>query len=153
MLQVLLEDPATRNIGIEDCARLSRDIAANLDVEDPIQGRYRLEVSSPGIERPLTSPEDFSAFAGFEAKIEIFPPRGDQKRFRGFIREADSGTVRIETEDQGMVELDMDSIQKAKLVLTDDTLAKMKALQTADTDTQMIATPTRTTPHGIAAGR
>lgn len=153
VLQILIENPATRNIGIEDCARLSRDLAAHLDVEDPIQGRYRLEVSSPGIERPLTRPKDFSDFAGFEAKFEIFPPRGDQKRFRGFIREADNEIVRIETEDQGMVELDMDAIQKAKLVLTDETLAKMKALQINTPTSDQQNETQEDDDNGTAAGR
>ncbi len=124
-LQVMAEDPATRKIGVEDCARLSREIAAILDVEDPIKGRYRLEVGSPGIDRPLTKAKDFEDFAGFEARVEIFPPIEGQKRFKGRIHGIGDGAVKLETE-TGPVGLPLESIQKARLVLNDDLIAKTR---------------------------
>jgi ribosome maturation factor RimP len=84
-LQIMAENPATRNLGVDECAMLSREIAALLDVEDPIRGRYRLEVSSPGIDRPLVKLQDFADFEGFEVKVEINPPIDGQKRFRGYL--------------------------------------------------------------------
>ncbi len=124
-LQVMAEDPATRKIGVDDCAKLSREIAAILDVEDPIQGRYRLEVSSPGIDRPLTKERDFEDFRGLEARIEIAPALDGQKRFKGLLIGVENGAVRLETE-TGPVALPLDSIQKARLVLNDDLIAKTK---------------------------
>lgn len=124
-LQVMAEDPKTRKIGIDDCAKLSREIAAILDVEDPINGRYRLEVSSPGIDRPLMREQDFVDFAGFEAKVEIFPPLDGQKRFKGILRGVENNAATLETE-TGPVALPLSSIQKSRLVLNDDLIAKTK---------------------------
>ena len=119
VVQVMAENPQTRRIGADECAVLSRELAAVMDVEDPIQSAYRLEVSSPGIDRPLISLQDFIDFSGFDAKIEINPPLNGQKRFRGRISAAGSGTVKLET-DEGPVDLPFSAIQKAKLVLTDE---------------------------------
>jgi ribosome maturation factor RimP len=130
-LQVLAENPATRNLGLEDCAKLSRELAATLDVEDPIKGAYRLEVSSPGIDRPLTKEQDFRDFADNEIKVEIFPPLGDQKRFRGLLKGIENGAIQLETE-TGPASLPLESIQKARLVLTDELLKKTKDAQAAD---------------------
>lgn len=73
-LQIMAEDPKTRNLGVDECADISRALSAVLDVEDPIKGAYRLEVSSPGIDRPLVKKGDFEDFEGFEAKIELHSP-------------------------------------------------------------------------------
>ena len=119
-LQIMAENPETRNLGLEACASLSKAISAVLDVEDPIEGAYRLEVSSPGIDRVLTRLKDFETYSGFEAKIELDTPSSTgQKRFKGKIGGLKGETITIVTE-QGEVEFTFGSIQKAKLVLTDD---------------------------------
>src|SRR5688572_16589052 len=83
ILQILAENPATGNLGLEECTRISRAISPVLEVEDPISGPYRLEVSSPGIERPLITAEDFRKYAGLEAKIELDAPLPNgQRRFK-----------------------------------------------------------------------
>ena len=123
ILQILAENPETKNLGVDDCAKLSREVSALLDVEDPIKGAYRLEVSSPGIDRPLKSADDFEAYQGFEAKVEILPPHDGQKRFRGFIEGIEDDAVILKT-DTGDVHIPLSTIAKAKLVLTDDLIKK-----------------------------
>jgi ribosome maturation factor RimP len=120
LLEILAQNPETRNLGVDECAKISREISAILDVEDPISGKYRLEVSSPGIDRPLTKKSDFVFYEGFEAKIEISPPlESGQKRFRGILKGENENNILLET-DQGEVALPYDSVHKAKLVLTDE---------------------------------
>ena len=119
-LQIMAEDPKTKNLGVEDCKKISKGVSAIMDVEDPISGAYRLEVSSPGIDRPLMSVEDFALYDGFEAKIELkIPSETGQKRFRGFLAGIAGETITLRT-DQGDVELDFSMIGKAKLVLNDE---------------------------------
>lgn len=119
-LQVMAEDPATRRLGVDDCAKISRAISAVMDVEDPIKGAYRLEVSSPGIDRILTSEKDFEDFSGFEVKLEtLFPADNGQKRFRGVINGLKEGHILLAT-DTGEVEIPYSALAKAKLVLTDE---------------------------------
>lgn len=118
-VQVLAQDPQTRNLGVEDAAKISRAISALLDVEDPIEGKYRLEVSSPGIDRPLVQAADFEHYAGYEAKLEIATPlENGQRRFRGVLKGLQDKNVVVET-DRGQVELPLSELTKAKLVLTD----------------------------------
>jgi ribosome maturation factor RimP len=121
-LQVTAEDPQTRQIGVEDCARISRAISAILDVEDPIEGKYNLEVSSPGIDRMLYTEKDYRDFAGFEAKIELEAAINGQRRYRGIIKGMDDGDAVIESEEKEY-RLPVDEVRKAKLVLTDDLIA------------------------------
>lgn len=132
-LQVMAENPETKRIGVDECATLSREIAAILDVEDPINGRYRLEVSSPGIDRPLMKPQDFVEYEGLEARVEIMPPLEGQKRFRGYLRGLEKDTVRLET-DTGMAFLPLSSIQKARLILTDELLQKTRKQSDAESN-------------------
>ncbi len=123
VLQIMAEPCVEREMTVEDCAMLSRAISAVLDVEDPIDAAYALEVSSPGIDRPLTRPQDFGRFAGFEAKIELARPLDGRKRFQGRLRGiAEDGTVRLDGED-GCFDLAFADIAKAKLVLNDELLA------------------------------
>lgn len=120
-VQVMAEDPQTGNLGVDDCARLSRSISALLDVEDPVNGPYRLEVSSPGIDRPLIKIEDFERFTGLEAKLETFMPTSEgQKKFRGRLQGIKDGNVILLNTDQGEAEIAFDALAKAKLVLTDE---------------------------------
>lgn len=122
-LQVMAERRDRRPMTVEDCADISRALSAILDVEDPIQGTYVLEVSSPGIDRPLVRPDDYDRFAGFEARIDTARPVEGRKRFRGQLLGRDpAGEVRIVTE-TGEVALAFADIQRAKLVLTDALIA------------------------------
>jgi ribosome maturation factor RimP len=124
-IQVMAENPATRKLGVDDCAKISREIAALLDVEDIMKDAYRLEVSSPGIDRPLVNLQDFADFSGFEAKVEIDPPLEGRKRFKGRLKGTDNGLIKMETEN-GAVALPFAAINKAKLILTDELLKSTK---------------------------
>jgi ribosome maturation factor RimP len=125
VLQILLEDPKTHSVDLDSCARLSRTIGTHLEVEDLIKGAYRLEISSPGIDRPLTKPAHFARYIGFEVKIETHGPINDQRRFHGRIRAANEQSVTLETETK-TVTLDYADIAKAKLKLTDELLQASK---------------------------
>lgn len=121
LVQVMAEDTETRNLGVDDAAKISRAISAVMDVEDPINGAYRLEVSSPGIDRMLINENDFEDYKGFEAKLETATPNENgQKRFRGVINGLKDKNVLVSTEDQGDVEIPYSALAKAKLVLTDE---------------------------------
>ena len=121
-LQVMAERMDGRNMTVDDCAEISRSISAILDVEDPIRGAYTLEVSSPGIDRPLTRLEDFDRFAGHQAKVELAEPIDGRRRFRGRIEGRDDGRVRLALAD-GVVSLPFEGIANAQLILTDDLIA------------------------------
>ena len=124
VVEIMAEDPATRNLLVDDAAKLSREISAHLDVEDPISGAYRLEVSSPGIDRPLVALKDYVDYAGFEAKIECkTPDEIGQKRFRGRIEGVNKTIISVST-DQGPKDIDFENIAKAKLVLSDELIQK-----------------------------
>jgi Uncharacterized protein conserved in bacteria len=118
-LQIMAERADGKPMTVDDCADISRSLSAVLDVEDPIQAAYVLEVSSPGIDRPLTRSKDFLAWAGHEAKIETLGAVDGRKRFRGTLTGLDeSGRVGMQTE-AGAVAIDLADIKVAKLVLTD----------------------------------
>ena len=120
-VQVMAEDPATKNLGVDDAAKISRALSAVFDVEEPINGAYRLEISSPGIDRMLINESDFDKYKGFEAKIETLTPNADgQKRWRGVVNGIENGKILVTTEDQGDVEIPFLALAKAKLVLTDE---------------------------------
>ncbi len=108
-------------IAIEDCEKVSREVAALLDVEDPIPGQYSLEVSSPGLDRPLFTPEQFARFAGEEATVNVYAPVDGRRKFRGEILEAGEDSVTIE-QDGTPVTLDMSNVVKARLVPDYDAL-------------------------------
>jgi ribosome maturation factor RimP len=122
-LQVMAER-SDGTLTIEDCETISRDISPLLDVHDPIAGAYRLEVSSPGIDRPLVRPSDFEDWSGYEAKIETKELIDGRKRFRGMIEGFADGEVRIEVDiapgERGVIGLPVDLIGEAKLMLTDE---------------------------------
>lgn len=127
-LQVMVERRDGAGMTADDCAGISRAIAALLDVSDPIAGAYVLEVSSPGIDRPLTRLRDFERFAGFEARVETRLPVKGQRRFRGRLLGLDGARVQLAT-DQGEITLDFADVAKAKLILTDDLIAAGNAPQ------------------------
>ena len=102
-------------VGIQDCETVSRETAALLDVKDPIRSRYNLEVSSPGLDRPLFTPAHFSEFTGSEVLINLFAPQDGRRKFSGPILSAGESSVNIE-QDGSEVTLDYDNIAKAKLI-------------------------------------
>ncbi len=125
-LQVMAERP-DGTMEIEDCAKLSRALSAVLDVEDPIEGEYSLEVSSPGIDRPLTRLRDFDRWQGWEAKLETAEMIDGRKRFRGILagisEEGEGDEVLIEI-DEGTIGLKFEWLADAKLVMTDELIAE-----------------------------
>lgn len=127
-LQIMAERRDGMGMTVDDCADISRAISAVLDVEDPIASAYTLEVSSPGIDRPLVKRDDFERFAGFEARIETVQPVAGRKRFRGRLMGVTGEDVRLrepaktaDVADETLVPLA--AIVRAKLVLTDDLIA------------------------------
>ena len=122
LLQIMIERADRRSVSVDDCAEVSRTVSALLDVEELIAGSYTLEVSSPGIDRPLTRPEHFVRFAGFEAKVETRMPLDGRKKFTGRLLGLEGERVRIATA-EGEVALPLADVQRAKLVLTDELVA------------------------------
>lgn len=118
VLQVMAERLDEAPMSIADCTEISRAISALLDVEDPIAGSYTLEVSSPGIDRPLTRPVDYQRFAGREASLELRAPVEGRRRFRGRLVGLEGDRVRVATE-EGEAVLPLGEIQRAKLVLAE----------------------------------
>ena len=117
-LQIMAER-ADGTMSVGDCERVSRDLSPVLDVEDPIDSAYYLEVSSPGIDRPLVRRSDFERWAGHTAKIELLRPHDGRKRFRGLLRGLDGDRAGVEI-DGTVAWLPLTEIDEARLVLTDD---------------------------------
>ncbi len=119
-VQIMAEDPKTRNLKVDDAAKISRAVSTVLDVEDPIKDAYKLEISSPGIDRRLIKEQDFNDYKNFEIKIETnMPAENGQKRFRGILNGIKDKKILVTT-DQGDVEIPYSSLSQAKLVLTDE---------------------------------
>jgi len=108
-------------IAVEDCERVSREVAAVLDVEDPIPGHYNLEVSSPGLDRPLFTLEQFEQFAGEIARISLYAPQEGRRKFKGEILGTEGDRVKLEL-DGSEVLLEMGNVAKARLVPDYDNL-------------------------------
>ncbi|MBC7137526.1 MAG: ribosome maturation factor RimP [Defluviimonas sp.] len=127
-LQIMADRPEG-GIDVEDCAKLSTAVSAILDVEDPIEDNYYLEVSSPGIDRPLTRLKDFDMWEGYEARIETEAQIEGRKRFKGILigTEADEVLINIEDGANGIqtIGLKFDWLTDAKLILTDELIAEM----------------------------
>ncbi len=122
ILQIMAERKDRRQMTVEDCAKISRDVSAILDVEDPIKGAYNLEVSSPGIDRPLVRRADFERFSGFEARVETRVPLGGQRRFKGTLAGILGEDV-ILRDDGTETKIPIAEIARAKLILTDELIA------------------------------
>ena len=122
-LQIMAEKPEG-GIEVDDCAAISTAVSATLDVEDPIEDAYTLEVSSPGIDRPLTRLKDFETWAGYEAKIETTEMIDGRRRFKGMLHGVEDGEVLVELP-EGIIGLQFDWLSDAKLVLTDDLIREM----------------------------
>ena len=122
-LQVMADRSDGGMISVENCAEISTALTAIFDAEDPVAGDYDLEVSSAGIDRPLTRPKDFKTFAGFLAKVDTKALVNGRKRFRGRLEGvAENGGVTIRMDD-AVVVIAIDNLSTAKLVLTDDLIA------------------------------
>lgn len=124
-LQIMAERPEGW-IEVDDCARISRAVSAVLDVEDPIGGEYTLEVSSPGIDRPLTRLKDFERYTGYEVRLETSEMIDGRKRFRGVLGGVEDGEVLLEIP-EGTIGLSFDLVSDAKLILTDELIAESLA--------------------------
>ncbi|MFT5785499.1 MAG: ribosome maturation factor RimP [Ascidiaceihabitans sp.] len=123
ILQIMADKPEG-GIEVDDCAKISTAVGATLDVEDPIVEEYALEVSSPGIDRPLTRLKDFENFEGYEAKIETTELIDGRRRFKGQLAGIDGTDVLINVE-EGTIGLQFSWLSDAKLVLTDELIAEM----------------------------
>ncbi|PTV94222.1 ribosome maturation factor RimP [Rhodobacter aestuarii] len=127
LLQIMADRPEG-GIDVDDCAAISTAVSAVLDVEDPIEDKYTLEVSSPGIDRPLTRLKDFDAWEGYEARLETSEQIDSRKRFKGILHGTEGEEVLIEIEEQGeqvIIGLQFDWLTDAKLILTDELIAEM----------------------------
>ncbi|MEC7761140.1 MAG: ribosome maturation factor RimP [Pseudomonadota bacterium] len=126
-LQIMADKP-DGGIEVDDLSEINTALGATLDVEDPIEGEYNLEVSSPGIDRPLTRYKDFDTWDGWIAKVETSELIEGRKRFKGTLQGTEDGEILIEIEDKGepvTIGLTFDLLADAKLVLTDDLIAEM----------------------------
>ncbi|QIK40074.1 ribosome maturation factor RimP [Pontivivens nitratireducens] len=129
VVQIMAERPEG-GIEVDDCAKISQAVSALLDVEDPIEGEYALEVSSPGIDRPLTRLKDFERYEGYQAKVETTELIDNRRRFNGELRGVQDGEILIEIA-EGIVGLQFDWLADAKLILTDELIAE--SLKARDT--------------------
>jgi ribosome maturation factor RimP len=125
----MIEPSDGRPMDVEDCATLSRALSAVLDVEDPIASAYTLEVSSPGIDRPLTREKDYVRWAGHVARVETTQPIEGRRRFKGTLLGLENGTVRIRLEDGTEADVPLSQISRAKLELTDALLDEHRRAQ------------------------
>ena len=129
VVQIMAEKPEG-GIEVDDCAEISNTVSALMDVEDPIESEYALEVSSPGIDRPLTRLKDFERYAGYEAKVATTELIDGRRRFSGTLQGVEEGEVLIEIA-EGIVGLQFDWLSDAKLILTDELIAEsLKARET-----------------------
>jgi len=134
-LQVMAERPDTRQLTLDDCARLSRRLSDVLDETDPIDGAYRLEVSSPGIDRPLTRLKDFDDWKGHEARIVLAEKRDGRKVFSGELAGAEGDQIVVDVQGVGETRLPFAAIHSAKLVMTDKLIEATAPLSAEGADT------------------
>ncbi|GFE93717.1 ribosome maturation factor RimP [Acetobacter persici] len=118
-VQIMADRADGSLISVEDCERISHAVGAVLDVEDPIPGAWTLEVSSAGIDRPLTRAKDWNRFAGHQAKAEVLVPIDGRRRFSGVVLGAEDGIARLRLDDGTEAALPLEEIRRARLVLTD----------------------------------
>lgn len=138
-LQIMAERPDTRQLNIDDCAALSRRLSDMLDDleargRDPIESAYRLEVSSPGIDRPLTRLKDFADWAGHEARITVIDSVEARKQFKSILAGVEGETILLDDPKLGRVTIGFDNIQSAKLVLTDALISATMPLSSEGAD-------------------
>ncbi len=135
ILQIMAERPADGMLGIGQCAKLSREISALIDVEDPVAGKYALEVSSPGIDRPLTLPVHFQTWRGFDVRIELDRQIEGQRRFKGRLAGLEDDQVLIDlVGEEDTAQIPFSWISDAKLLMSDENITKSAALKSAHAD-------------------
>jgi len=134
-LQVMAERPDTRQLDLSDCETISRRLSEWLDAKNPIEGSFRLEVSSPGIDRPLTRLTDYADWAGYDARISLKEPRGDRKQFSGKLEGLDGDKVKLTDKSGQAQSLPFSAISSAKLLLTDKLIKATAPLSTDGADT------------------
>jgi ribosome maturation factor RimP len=127
VVQVMADRADEAPFRVEDCEAISHAVGAVLDVEDPIKGEWTLEVSSAGIDRPLTRTKDWNRFAGHLASLELMVPQDGRKRFKGIVLGADAEVVRLRLEDGTDASFPRGNLRRAKLVLTDALIAATAA--------------------------
>ena len=136
-LQIMAERPSDHDISVEECARLSRAVSEVFDAADPIAGEYLLEVSSPGVDRPLTRLEDFETFEGYEARLETDRMVEGRKRFKGVLAGVEDENVLIDLEgEEDTALLPFAWLADAKLVLTDQLMKAGAEKRAARTETE-----------------
>ena len=143
-VQIMADRADGALIAVEDCETISHAVSAVLDVDDPIPGAWNLEVSSAGIDRPLTRIKDWNRFAGHTARVETDMPIDGRKRFLGTVLGADAETARLRLDDGTEVALPHERLRRARLVLTDALIAASAAQATATPVNSLPATPTQT---------
>jgi ribosome maturation factor RimP len=129
-LQIMAERPDTRQLTIDDCERISRRLSDVLDLSDPIEGSYRLEVSSPGIDRPLTRLKDYQDWAGHEARISLRDPRDGRKQFSGELQGVVRDHIHLIDKSGHEHTFHLDDIASAKLLLTNKLINATAPLST-----------------------
>ncbi len=134
-LQIMAEDPATGQLIIDQCAALSRRVSDAIDAAEEngevlIEGAYHLEVSSPGIDRPLTRQKDFVNWAGHEAKVSLTEKADGHRNLRGILRGIEGDQITIADNKAGEISFAFNQIHSARLVLTDELIAATKPLDT-----------------------
>lgn len=122
VLQIMIDREGGAPSDVEDCAVFSRQFSAIMDAEDPISDPYRLEVSTPGIDRPLTRPGDFARWVGHLAKVELAMPVDGRRRFQGVIEKEDEDGITLLLGDDSALVASLHEMTKASLILTDDLL-------------------------------
>ena len=127
-LQVMAERPDTRQLTIDDCSALSRRISDVLDEHDPIEEAYRLEVSSPGIDRPLTRAQDYADWVGHEARVHLLEPVDGRKQLTGDINGLHGDEVEMDVRGKGPMRVNFANIGDAKLLMTDRLIAATQPL-------------------------
>lgn len=143
-LQIMAERPDTRQLDLADCERISRHLSEMLDLADPIDGSYRLEVSSPGIDRPLTRLKDYADWAGFEARITLQQPHSGRKQYSGTLGGTEGEHVKLTDKSGEPRILTFSEISSAKLLLTDKLINATAPLSTEGAD-KIEAEPVRGT--------
>jgi len=133
-LQVMAERPDTRQLNLSDCETISRRLSDWIDANDPIEGSFRLEVSSPGIDRPLTRLSDYANWAGHQARITLAEPHGGRKQYSGTLKGVDGEIVNILGKDGQDYAFPFSDISSAKLLLTDKLINATAPLSTEGAD-------------------
>ena len=141
-LQIMAERPVDGDMNVEDCARLSRAISEIMDAADPIAGEYTLEVSSPGVDRPLTRLQDFATYEGYEARLELDRVAEGRKRFKGLLAGVEDDAVAIDLEgEEETAMIPFSWIVEAKLVLTDQLMKRGADVRAARLQSEQQQTP------------